>query len=161
MPKVELDSLSDDAVIWVFGIAPALDAHAAAAVLRNVDALLDQWTAHNVPVTAGRELRDGRFLVVAAEAGGETSGCSVDKLFGLVRGLERQLGVSMLDANLVFFRDGNGTVASATRSEFRDRCNARTVVFDTTARRLAELRSGSWERPARDSWHRQLLAITA
>jgi hypothetical protein len=161
MPKVELAKLSDDASTWVFGIAPALDERGAAALRKNVDAFLDQWTAHNVPVTAGCELRDGRFLVVAAEANSETSGCSIDKLFGLVRGLEKALGVSMLDPNRVFFRDPKGAVVTATRFEFRDGCSADTVVFDTTAQRLSELRSGAWERPARESWHAQLLAVSA
>ena len=92
MPKIELHRLSDDSTVWVFGIAPALDERGAAVLLQSVDAFLDQWTAHNVPVTCGRELREGRFLVVAAEATSETSGCSIDKLFGLVRGLELQIG---------------------------------------------------------------------
>ncbi len=161
MPKIELDRLSDDSAIWVFGIAPPLDERGAAVLLKNVDAFLDQWTAHNVPVASGRELREGRFLVIAAETTSETSGCSIDKLFGLVRGLEKQLGISMLDPNMIFFRDDNGRIASASRSEFRDGCNADTIVFDVTAQRLHDLRSGVWERPARDSWHRQLLAITA
>ncbi len=158
MPKVELDRLSDNSTTWVFGITPALDERLAAKVLRSVEAFLDQWTAHNVPVTAGCELRDGRFLIVAAEANSETSGCSIDKLFGLVRSLEGALGLKMLDANQVFFRDADGTVASTTRSDFRSAATPETVVFDTTAQKLGELRSGAWERPARDSWHAHLLS---
>lgn len=161
MARTELDRLSDDASIWIFGIAPALDARGSETLLRNVDAFLEQWTAHNVPVTAARELRDGRFLVVAAEANSEKSGCSIDKLFGLVRAIEKGLGVSMLDSNGIFFRDANGAIASATRAEFGSVANPSTTVFDTTAERLADLRSGAWERPARESWHAQLLAISA
>ncbi len=158
MPRVDLDRLSDEATTWVFGISPAVDERLATKVLRTVDAFLDQWTAHNVPVTAGRELRDGRFLVVAAEANSETSGCSIDKLFGLVRGLEGALGLRMLDANQVFFRNADGSVASATRSAFRSAADGETLVFDTTAQKLGELRSGAWERRARDSWHARLLS---
>src|SRR5512142_988557 len=138
MPKVDLDRLSDDATTWVFGISPAVDERLATKVLRTVDQFLDQWTAHNVPVTAGRELRDGRFLVVAAETNSHTSGCSIDKLFGLVRGLEGALGLKMLDANQVFFRNAEGSVSSVSRSDFGSSAGPETIVFDTTAQNLGE-----------------------
>jgi hypothetical protein len=161
MAKTELDRLSDDATVWIFGIAPSLDARGSETLLRNVDAFLEQWTAHNVAVTAARDLRESRFLVVAAEADTEKSGCSIDKLFGFVHAAEKALGVSMLDANQIFFRDANGVIASATRSEFAGAASASTVVFDTTAERLGDLRSGAWERPARESWHAQLIPVSA
>lgn len=161
MARIEIDRLSDDASIWVFGISPALDEQGSATLLRTVDAFLDEWTAHNVPVTSGRELREGRFLVIGAEANSEKSGCSIDKLFALARSLEQHLGVSMLDASRVFFREPDGAIASVPRAEFAERAGADTIVFDTTAERLAEVRSGSWERPARTSWHAQLLRVSA
>src|SRR5436190_21943960 len=112
MPRTDIDRLSDDAAIWIFGITPALDAEAAATVLRQVDGFLDQWAAHRVPVLSGRELRDNAFLIVAAEKNSETSGCSIDAMFGIVRALERAFGVQMLDANRVFYRDANGAISS-------------------------------------------------
>jgi hypothetical protein len=44
-----------------------------------------------------------------------------------------------------------------TRAEFRERGDAHTIVFDTTAQTLGELRNGGWERKAELSWHRDLL----
>lgn len=157
MARTDIDHLSDDASIWIFGITPALDANQSAVLLHHVDAFLDQWKAHNVPVTAARELREGRFLIVAAEADSEKSGCSIDSLFRVMRGLEKEHNVSMLDSNRLYFRRADGSIDSAVRPEFAQRANADTVVFDTTAERLADIRHGAWERPARDSWHSALL----
>lgn len=157
MARTDIDRLSDDASIWIFGITPALTPDQSAVLLRHVDAFLDQWKAHGVPVTAGRELRDGRFLIVAAEANSEKSGCSIDSMFRVIRGIEKEHSVSMLDANHVFFRRADGSIESAPRPEFARHANAETVVFDTTAERLGDVRQGAWERPARDSWHAALL----
>ena len=161
MPRTEIDRLSDEAAIWIFGITPRVDDEAAATVLRQVDAFLDQWAAHRVPVLSGRDLRDGSFLIVAAEKNSETSGCSIDAMFGIMRALERAFGVQMLDASRVFYRDPNGDVASVARGEFRNVANEETIVFDTTAQRLGDVRSGAWERRAADSWHAALLRRSA
>jgi hypothetical protein len=159
MPRTDISRLSDDANIWIFPITPAIGDPGA--MLRRVDAFLDSWTAHNVPVLAARELRDNRFLIVAADKDAEKAGCSIDRLFALVRTMEREFGVSMLDPSLVYYRDAEGVVRDAKRSELRDRANESTVVFDTTAPTLGDVRHGTWERHARDSWHSSLLRRSA
>ena len=161
MPRRDLKQLSDEAYIWIFGISPRLDERGEAKMLQKVDAFLDQWAAHGNPIESARDLIDGTFLVIAAEKTSERSGCSIDRLFGTLQQLERELGVKALDANRVFFRHGDGRVDSMPRSEFRDKGDAHTIVFDTTAETLRDIRSGRWERRAEDSWHRELLRKVA
>lgn len=161
MPKTEIERLSNDATIWIFGITPALDGEQSKILLQQVDGFLEQWAAHRVPVLSGRELREGAFLIVAAEKNSETSGCSIDAMFGTVREMERAFGVQMLDANRVFYRDAAGAIAGVPRGDFRSVGNDDTIVFDLTAQRLGDVRSGSWERRAADSWHAALLRRSA
>lgn len=154
--RVNIDDLSPRAHAWVFGITPALEARQQEVVLRRAEAFLDDWAAHGVPIRGACELREGSFLVVAADENREKSGCSIDRMFGLLRELERELGVKILDSSRVFYRD-NGGVRAATRGDFGRVASADTVVFDVTAGQLGEIRSGAWERPAAQSWHRELL----
>jgi hypothetical protein len=154
--RVTIDQLSDNAHVWIFGVSPALDREKADVLLRQVDAFLDSWAAHGVPIRAGRDLREGSFLIIAADEKSERSGCSIDRLFGTLKQLERDLGVQILDANRVFLRD-DGQVRAVPRQEFRTRADASTRVFDTTAEQLGTVRTGAWERAAADSWHRHLL----
>jgi hypothetical protein len=161
MPRIDLNQLDDDARIWIFGISPTLDAAQSARMLQQVDAFLDAWTAHNVPVTAARELRDGAFLIVAVNKDTEQSGCSIDRMFGLLRQFERDFGVAMLDPNRVFVRGADERVHAVTRAAFRDSGDLHTIVFDTLAERLGDVRSGRWVRKAEESWHRNLLRRTA
>lgn len=157
MPRRDLKQLSDDAYIWIFGISPALDEAGEVKMLRRVDAFLEQWAAHGAPIESARDLIEGSFLVIAAEKTSERSGCSIDRLFGTLRTLESELGVAILDANRVFFRHGDGRAGAMSRSEFRDKADAHTIVFDTTVESLREIRTDAWERRAEDSWHRDLL----
>lgn len=155
--RVNIEQLSNDAHVWIFGISPALDEQQQAVLLRSVDAFLDDWAAHGVPIRAARELREGSFLIVAADARSERSGCSIDRMFGTLRALEQQLGVTILDSSRVFFRDRD-RVRAIGRGEFRNAASSDTVVFDTTAEQLGAIREGGWEKVAGDSWHRHLLA---
>lgn len=155
--RVNIDQLSNDAHVWIFGISPALDEGQQAVLLRSVDAFLDDWAAHGAPIRAARELREGSFLIVAADAQSERSGCSIDRMFGTLRALEQQLGVTILDSGRVFFRE-DGRVRAVGRGEFRGAASGETVVFDTTAEQLGAIREGGWELIAADSWHRHLLA---
>jgi hypothetical protein len=155
--RTDIAQLGNEANAWIFGISPSLDPEKQQTLLRHVDAFLDDWAAHNVPIRGARELREGAFLIVAADENRERSGCSIDRMFGTLRQLERELGVSILDSTRVFYRD-NGTVRAADRSTFRSTANAETIVFDTTAEQLSAIRSGAWERRAADSWHRHLIS---
>jgi len=152
-----MKQLDDQARIWLFGISPSLDENKSKAVLATVDQFLDQWAAHGTPVTSARELLFDSFLAIGVDESSETSGCSIDRMFGLLHQFERDLGVSILDANRVFVRHADGRIEALSRADFRDRGDLHTTVFDTTAERLSEIRSGHWIRKAQDAWPGKLL----
>ncbi len=158
MPRRDLKQLSDDAYAWLFGITPSLDEAKEARLLQVVDSFLEQWAAHGTPIDSARDVIEGSFLLIAADNRSERSGCSIDRLFGTLRQLEHDLGVRILDGNRIFFRRGDGRVEAMTRAEFREKGDAHTIVFDTTAETVGEIRNGGWERRAERSWHRELLA---
>ena len=160
MPRIDISQLPDESRIWVFPISPSLDEQTAAGVLSKVDLFLDRWAAHNVPIVSARELIGGTFLVIAVDKQSETSGCSIDRMFGLLQQLERELDVTILDPNRIFVRR-DGAIAAVSRDRFRESAGPSTTVVDVLAERLGEIRSGRWERPASDSWHRSLLPAGA
>jgi hypothetical protein len=155
--RVNMDQLSNDAYVWIFGISPPLDGQQSDQLLRHVEGFLENWNAHGVPIPGAAEVRESSFLVVAADERREKSGCSIDRMFGTLRQLEHDLGVAILDANRIFFREGDA-IRTVARGEFRDAANPQTRVFDVTVERLGDVREGGWVKPAADSWHRHLLA---
>jgi len=107
---------------------------------------------------SGREIVHRSFLVIGVDRRSETSGCSIDRMFGLLRQLERELDVAILDPNRIFLRDASGSVTCVSRRAFSERGRGDTVVFDVLAERIGKIRGGEWERPTRDSWHNALLS---
>ncbi|HEV7765030.1 MAG TPA: hypothetical protein VGQ76_08520 [Thermoanaerobaculia bacterium] len=154
--RVNMDQLSNDAYVWIFGISPSLDAQKSDALLRQVNGFLENWAAHGTPIPGAAEVREGSFLIVAADEQREKSGCSIDRMFGTLKQLERDLEVAILDSNRVFFREGE-SVRAVARSEFKGTANAESPVFDVLVERLGDVREGVWVKPASQSWHRQLL----
>jgi hypothetical protein len=150
-------NLSDDSRIWIFGISPSLDDAAGAKLLARVDDFLARWAAHGEPITSGRDLIEGAFLVIGVDRRSETSGCSIDRMFGLLQQIERELAVKILDPDRIFYRGGDARVHAMTRAEFAEKADPHTAVFDVLAERLGEVTSGRWERAAKDSWHNVLL----
>lgn len=158
--RVLLPTLSDHAHVWIFGISPSLDAQKSDHLRSRIDGFLENWAAHGTPIAAAAEVREGSFLIVAADEKRERSGCSIDRLFGTLKELERELGVQILDSTRVFVREG-GNVQAVSRADFARRATPDTPVFDVTAEHLGDVRRGTWERRAADSWHRQLLATAS
>jgi len=158
MPRRELNLLSDAAQVWVFPVSPSVGGVQKEHLLDVVDRFLDQWDAHGSPVTSGRALVEGSLLLIAADRNSETSGCSIDRMFGTLKQLEGALGVAILDSNRILYRDRSGSVQAATRSSFREtvaagEVDADTLVFDPLIDTLGSFRRGELEKRAGDSWH--------
>lgn len=145
--------------IWIFGADRELGAAETEELLVEVDAFLRGWKAHGVPLRAARSWRYGRFLIVGVDT--ETvppSGCSIDALVRVLRGMEDRLGARFLGNEAVWYRDGAGEVRRASRPEFRALARggdvtSRSVVFDNSITALDQLRAGRWEGPASERWH--------
>jgi hypothetical protein len=158
--KRPFSEMPDDARLWIFA-APRPFAPAEAEWLRgHVESFVGEWVAHGAPVAGAYDLRDDRFLLVAAdERATGVSGCSIDALTRTLKQAEREIGVSLLDAaSQVWYRDETGEIRAVPRADFRQRVSAREVtdatpVFDNTAATVGAVRNGAWERPMRESWH--------
>src|SRR5512134_1514803 len=130
MPRVPFDELPDHGRLWVFPASRDLTPSEASSCLAAVDDFLDSWAAHGVPLRSGRELVDGRFLLVGVDVDVEApSGCSIEALSGRLRDLGQAMGVTLLDHAPIWFRSGNA-VRSLPRAEFRALAAAGGVSSD-------------------------------
>lgn len=158
MPLIAFDQLPDDARLWVFAASHPIGADGETDLLATVDAWLERWHAHGAPLHCAREWRESRFLAVGVDQSTEgASGCSIDALFRVLQGLEQTLGTRLLAGGRVFYRNEEGQVMCTDRAYFRKLTGITddTRVFDTTLTNAGEYRR-AFERPVRESWHREL-----
>jgi hypothetical protein len=164
MPLVAFASVPDDARVWVFGTAAAVSPDVEESLLATVDEYLDDWRAHGSPLTVGRDWRDGRFLAVAVDQRDENaSGCSLDALFRVLRGIEDRLGVSLLGNGRVYYRSQDDVVQVTDRAGFATLAQEGLIgpesrVFDLSVQTVAGWRN-QFETPAAASWHNGLLPV--
>lgn len=102
---------------------------------------------------AAAKILDKVILVIALEEG-DASGCSIDKLYRLIRDLGDATGASLMEGGGRVVYRKNGGIHSLPRAEFRRAISqgqipADTPVIDTTVERLSQIRSGAWEGPPR------------
>ena len=158
MPRVDFDELPPVARVWIFAAERPLAEDERARVTQEVDGFIDQWAAHDVPLTAARDVRYDQFIFVAVdERAAGASGCSVDALVRRMKGLQAELGVELVNHAPVLYREGAG-IARVSRERFADLAEdgavgPGTVVFDNTLTRVEQVRAGRWELPAGESWH--------
>lgn len=158
-------ALPDEARLWVHPAATPLDDATQAALLDRLHAFFDEWTSHQHSVEGAATILYDRFLVLAAVRidGGDLSGCGIDDAFRTIDEAASTLGIEWTPSLHVLYRTEDGTVVGVPRSTFQEHIDAGTVtrdttVFDPSITTLGALRRGSFELPARESWHAQLFA---
>lgn len=156
-------ALPDDARLWIHASDAPLSDATQTALLDRLSAFMDEWTSHQHPVKGAATILHDRFLVVAAATrDGDISGCGIDDLAHAVDDAASALDIAWVPSLHVLYRDDDGTVVAASRRTVQQRAKDGTVtadtpVFDPSLTSLGALRDGQFERPARDSWHAQLL----
>ncbi len=160
MPRIPFDQLPSDARVWIFSASRVLSDEEQKRLLGDVDAFIDQWGAHTVPLTAARDLRYGRFLFVAVDQSvAGPSGCSIDALVQRIKVLQQAIGVDLVDHAPILFRRGD-VVGRVSREEFAQlvedgEVDLETTVFNNTLTQIGQVRNGQWEVAVSKSWHAQ------
>jgi len=157
--------MPDATRMWVYALDRELGEEELAKATQILEAFLPQWSSHGAPVIGAYEIVEDRFLLLAGYCTEGIGGCSTDSSVRVVKEIEQALGVNAFDRNLVFFRDGGGSVVAVSRVDFQELVNqahvsSGTTVFDTTVLELGDLRAGRFETTFDQSWHARAFSQT-
>lgn len=142
--------------IWIYTISQLLPEEQLNALKQRCQDFVSTWTAHEVSLDASFELYKNRLLIFKVnEANYNASGCSIDKQVRLVKELEQQFSVELLNRLLVAY-EKNGEVAVAKTSEIAGllndgSINEHTLVFDNTISQSTDL-STNWKKPLKETY---------
>lgn len=133
-----LTALPKTAKIWIYQASRELTDREAEKAVGILAAFTDFWESHGEPLKAGFMLEDRRFVILAVdEKENKPGGCALDASVAVIRKLEADFNISLLDRNTVCFLTQDGTIFTKNVSELKSAAEngeitSKTIVYDNT-----------------------------
>ena len=139
--------------IWIYQANRALTATESEYLIKGLQDLCEQWSAHGAPLRTSFVLKYNRFAVLAVDEG--ASGCSIDASVRFLKSLQAKLGIDFFDRTQVTFLQ-DGAVVSYPMMELKvlfesQKLGRDTIVFNNVAGTKDEWIRG-WQVTAGESW---------
>ena len=159
MVKVE-NSLPDSSRVWVYQSNRSFTDSEVSELKNKLSEFNQGWEAHGTKLNSAIEVYYNQFIVIFVdESGQNATGCSFDKSVGLMKSLEQQFGVDLMDRMNLTYKLG-GSIENIKMAEFQGKVqagefNSDMIVFNNLVTNKAEFLS-KWETEAKNSWHNNL-----
>ena len=151
--------------IWIYTLSKELSNEQLVDFKNRCQNFVSSWTAHDVSLDASFDLFQNRLLIFKVnENNYNASGCSIDKQVRLVKELETNFGIELLNRLLVAFVNSKNEIEVVKQSEIKDLISARiinenTLVFNNTITQSSELET-SWKQPLSKTYLSKYLSNT-
>lgn len=146
--------------VWIYLSDKELKGDLHQVILKAGESFVQNWKAHDVPLSASFEIIQDRFIVVKVdETQYNASGCSIDKLLRLIKQLEADHQLQLLNRLLVAYKSDNGieVVHSSKVKELltSKTLNENSLIFNVAASNSVEYKN--WEQPLKETWLKKYL----
>ena len=148
--------MPETARIWIYQADRKFNSEEIEFIKKRLTAFCDQWNTHGASMPTSFDLQYERMIILAVdEAGLGASGCSIDSSVRVLRDIEQQLNVNLLDQGKVSFINEDQVITSKLQ-ELKNHVNSgnlqeETPVFNPLVSKKQDL-SDKWLIPAKDSW---------
>ncbi len=142
--------------VWIYQADRKLSENEIAVANEYLSAFVRNWQSHGKSLKADFQIIDHVFIVLMVnESGSDASGCSIDSSVSILKTLEQNLAINLLDRSKVAFQE-NGEVKFAPINELKKlieegEIKPDTIIYNNTVINLAEMQS-SWKIEAEKSW---------
>jgi hypothetical protein len=146
--------------IWIYLSDKELKGELLNSVLKAGNEFVQNWKAHEMPLNATFEVVNDRFIVVGVdETTYNASGCSIDKLLRLVKQLEADHKIQLLNRLLVGYKTQSGVevIPSAMIKEklASKQLDENTLIYNVAVSDSKEYEN--WLQPLKDTWLKKYL----
>ncbi|MGP8214313.1 MAG: hypothetical protein ACLQQ4_01985 [Bacteroidia bacterium] len=151
------EQLAPNSKVWVFQAEREFSAPGLNILNERLTAFVNNWLSHGSLLNAHFKVLHNRFILFFADAQGEAMcGRAVDSSVRFVKELEAELGISMLNRNLVAYMK-DGKVFSCTLNELarlseEGKIGPDTIMFNNLVATKADFEK-NWMLPLSLSWH--------
>ena len=142
--------------VWIYQAERKLNDDEVAVAQDYLSAFVRNWQSHGKSLKADYKIIDNIFIVLMVnEAGSNASGCSIDSSVSIIRTLESNLNLSLLDRSKVAY-EKDGYIKFAPFNQLKKfiqdgEIQPDTIVYNNTVINMAEMQT-KWKLEAEKSW---------
>jgi len=155
------NNLPNSSRVWIYQSDVKFTADQILLVEVRLKEFVDSWAAHGTDLNAAAQIIHNQFIVFFVdEQAQQATGCSIDKSVALIKSLQSETGLDLMNRMNISFRDPE-TIEVARMMDFQalikeGKVTADTTVYNNLVQTKGEFVS-SWQGPLKDSWHAQML----
>jgi len=158
---VDFNVLPESSRVWVYQADRSFTQQESALIEEKLTGFVHGWKRHGDDLRASFLVKHNQFIVLAVDENyNDVSGCSIDASVHIIKQLQVDLQIDLLNKMNITFRDGDAinTVSMAQFKEFAklDKIKPETVVFNNMIASKKQF-SSAWEVEAGKSWHAKFL----
>ena len=151
-----ITQMPDNARLWVYQANRSFSESEKIVISNHLSSFVGQWAAHGDQLSATFTIEYDQFIVIAVdESVHQASGCSIDASVGVIRNIEQQFSVSLLDRSQVaFLIEGKIEILPFNKVKeaiVSGAIIANTITFNNAVKSAEEWRN-NWAIPACTSW---------
>ncbi|MDY0780950.1 ABC transporter ATPase [Tenacibaculum sp. IB213877] len=157
---VEINSLSDDARVWVYPSSRKFYPQEIEELKEKLKDFVSNWKKEDENFKASFDLVYDRFIVFFADEDSQITNQDLDTQVVFILQLQQQYEVELLDKMNVCFKQGEFVQYKEVK-EFKKllkskSVNDKTIVFDNLIQTKYDLEN-YWEVPITESWYNRFL----
>lgn len=153
--------LPDSSRVWIYQSDRKFSSSEIESIKEQGDNFVEKWNAHGEALNSAFEIFHDRFVILFAdEDHTKPGGCSIDRAVRFIKTLEEEYRVSLMNRNIVAYKDGDNILTLAQEEFFEQFAQGKltedTIVFNNLVTTKGELES-KWQVPLKESWHADLI----
>lgn len=158
---VDFDELPGASKVWIYQAKRGFNSSEIQKIYEILKNFVNNWKRHGDDLRGSFIIAYNQFIILAVdESYNDVSGCSIDASVNIIKQIEKDLNIDLLNKTNVSFKDGDN-INTVTLNEFKEYVKLQkikddTVVFNNLVSSKADFES-SWEVEACKSWHSKFL----
>jgi len=158
---VNFKNLSDTSRVWVYQSNRELSKDEITLISNKLENFIETWKRHGDDLKASYQIKYGHFIIISVDENyNSVSGCSIDASTFLIKQIESEFQIDLLNKMDTAFKIGNNiniiSLADFQKYVKLQKINSDTIVFNNMVDSKKKFES-KWEVKAGESWHNRFL----
>ena len=128
---VEFTSLPDSSNLWVYQCNRAFTSEEEAIISKKLEDFINNWRRHGDELNGSYLIKYNQFIVLAVDDATEVSGCSIDSSVNLMKTIEKEFSIDLLNKLSIAFKIGE-SINTVSLTDFKNYANQNKIKKDTT-----------------------------